>query len=500
MKNALYFVESIKAIEKAFVHTPLMQRAGKAAALWAMELKANNPNPIVILAGLGNNGGDALVCATELLRARVPIEVIFTGDAQRMPRDAFNALQNFLKAGGTTQSTLPSNIGKIALIIDGLFGIGINRAPDGLYAHLIQWANNASVPILSLDGPSGFLLNNGKPLEPAIRADYTLSFIAGKPGLFTNDGADFCGRVKIASLDIPLSAFPPDGFCIAPSLFAQYLTERPKNSHKGCFGNVGILGGSRSMVGAAILAARAALHLGAGRVYLGLLDSDAPCLDFCQPELMIRPADLLLHTDLSALVIGPGLGRSNDALRFLEECLHLNTPLILDADALNLIALHENLQMLLKERPSNATLLTPHPAEAARLLNCKAIDVQKDRIHAAQRLSKKLKTTVVLKGAGSVIASHDLREFFINTSGNAGLATAGTGDVLSGLIACLVAQGWPMLEASLAGVHLHGMAAELLESEGIGPIGLTASEIIVAARKILNQWIKENTQKRKNPR
>lgn len=495
MHAPLYFVESIKNIEKAFLHTPLMQRAGQAAAQWAKELKGENPHPIVILAGLGNNGGDALVCATQLLKWQVPIQVIFTGDPKRMPRDAFAALQKFLAAGGTTQSTLPSKVGNISLIVDGLFGIGINRAPDGLYAHLIQWANNIGAPILALDGPSGFLLNNGKALEPAIRADYTLSFIAGKPGLFTADGVDFCGKVKIATLDIPLSAFAPDGFCVDTTLFSQYLTARAKNSHKGCFGNVGVLGGSRSMVGAAILAARAALHLGAGKVYLGLLDSDAPSFDFCQPELMIRPADLLLHTDLSALVIGPGLGRSNEALRFLEECLNLATPLILDADALNLIALHEKLQKLLKERPPTTTILTPHPAEAARLLAYKVAQVQTDRIHAAKNLSKKFQTPVVLKGAGSVIATPEKREFFINTSGNAGLATAGTGDVLSGFIAALVAQGWPMLEATLAAVHLHGKSAELLESENIGPVGLTAGEIILPARKIFNAWIKEN-----NPR
>ena len=170
MHAPLYFVESIKKIEKAFLHTPLMQRAGQAAAQWAKELKGENPHPIVILAGLGNNGGDALVCATQLLKWQVPIQVIFTGDPKRMPRDAFAALQKFLAAGGTTQSTLPSKVGNISLIVDGLFGIGINRAPDGLYAHLIQWANNIGAPILALDGPSGFLLNNGKALEPAIRA------------------------------------------------------------------------------------------------------------------------------------------------------------------------------------------------------------------------------------------------------------------------------------------------------------------------------------------
>ncbi len=491
MHSALYFVETIKEIEKAFMGEPLMARAGKAAAEWAKELTQNNPHPIVILAGLGNNGGDALVCAAELLKENIPIQVIFTGDENKMPTDAKNALARFLALGGTTKSTLPKDVGNISLIIDGLFGIGINRAPDGLYAHLIQWANESKVPILALDSPSGFLPNTGKPLTPSIRAHYTLTFIAGKPGLFTADGKDYCGEVRVAPLDVDLSAFPPAGHTVELEHFAPYLSKRANNSHKGCFGNVGILGGSRSMVGAAILASRAALYLGAGKVYLGLLDTHAPSLDFNQPELMLRPADLLLHTDLSALAIGPGLGRSNDALRFLEECLSLNYPLVIDADALSLIALHPNLKSLLKNRPSDSTLLTPHPAEAARLLNVSSKDIQNNRVEAARNLCKLYESPVVLKGAGTVVATPDKKEFFINTTGNAGLATAGTGDVLSGFIAALLAQSWPVLEAALAGVHLHGKAAEYCAQAEKGPVGLTASEIIPAARTVFNRWVNQ---------
>lgn len=489
MQSALYFVENIKEIEKTFANEPLMQRAGKAAALWVKELKKNNPHPVVILAGLGNNGGDALVCARELLKENVPIQVIFTGDVARLTGDAKAAYQLFVENGGSVQSTLPSNVGEISLIVDGLFGIGINRAPDGLYAHLIQWANHAGAPILALDVPSGFMCNTGKPLEPAIRADYTLTFIAGKPGLFTADGADYCGKVRIEPLSIDLSHFPPDGHLIHRQHFAPYLLKRAHNSHKGCFGNVGILGGSRSMIGAVILAARAALHLGAGKVYLGLLHSDSIALDFHQPELMIRPADLLLHTDLSALAIGPGLGRSNEALRFLEECLTLPYPLVLDADALNILSLHTHLKKLLQLRPPNKTLLTPHPAEAARLLNCSSKDIQNHRIEAAKNCAKMFNAPVILKGAGTVIALANQKEFFINTTGNAGLATAGTGDVLSGFITALLAQGWPILEAALAGVHLHGQAAQHCAQKGIGPVGLTASDIIPAARFVFNQWL-----------
>ncbi|MFT3847454.1 MAG: NAD(P)H-hydrate dehydratase [Propionivibrio sp.] len=294
----------------------------------------------------------------------------------------------------------------------------------------------------------------------------------------------------MATLDLEASAFDQcDGRTVDPGLFADRLRPRVANSHKGNFGNAGILGGTRSMVGAALLAARAALRLGSGRVYVGLLDDYAPALDIQQPELMMRSPGKLLATDLTALACGPGMGTSHEAGVILDGVFNLKVPLVLDADALNLVAGEGDLHVVLATRKS-PTLLTPHPAEAARLLDCGIAQIQADRVGAARELSSTYNAHVVLKGCGTIIAAPD-GDWFVNTSGNPGLATAGSGDVLTGLVVALLAQDWPPLEALLAGVHLHGCAADALVAQGCGPVGLTAGELIDPARACFNQWIAE---------
>ena len=240
------------------------------------------------------------------------------------------------------------------------------------------------------------------------------------------------------------------------------------------------------MAGAALLAGRAAIHLGAGRVYVGLLDTDGFCVDPEQPELMLRGVDeILKFDDLNCVAVGPGLGQTLNAHYALNEVLQKDLPLVIDADALNLISVDSKLQEAVGKRAA-PTLLTPHPAEAARLLDSKTADVQADRIAAAIELASSYHSYVVLKGAGSVCALPD-GKWFINTSGNPGMASAGMGDVLTGIIAALLAQGADSKMALLAGVHLHGAAADALVADGIGPIGITAGELIVAARTLLNQ-------------
>ena len=240
------------------------------------------------------------------------------------------------------------------------------------------------------------------------------------------------------------------------------------------------------MTGAAVLAGRAALKCGAGRVYAGLLASELPLFDPLQPELMLRPADGVLRLDhLTALAIGPGLGDLPDAAEYLDWALELDLPLVLDADALNLLAAFSALKDKLKQRVAEK-ILTPHPAEAARLLGCTTADVQSDRVAAAQQLARECNAGVVLKGCGSVCAWPD-GHWAINTSGNPGMASAGMGDVLTGLIVALLAQGVDERHALTAGVYLHGAAADQKMAEGAGPIGLTAGEVIDAARMLLNR-------------
>jgi hydroxyethylthiazole kinase-like uncharacterized protein yjeF len=346
-------------------------------------------------------------------------------------------------------------------------------------------------PLLALDCPSGLDADTGKLCGVAIRASHTITFIAGKPGLYTGDGPDHCGVLTIAALELDAERLAKaTARSVGVDLFADCLHPRARNSHKGSNGSAGILGGASSMVGAAFLAGRAALRLGSGRVYLGLLDRQAPAVDLLQPELMLRQPEALLASGLSALACGPGMGTSDDALALLRRACALDIPLLLDADALNLLASDHDLQhaVLARVTRDSPTLLTPHPTEAARLLGRDAAAVQADRGGAALELAARYRAVVVLKGCGSIVAAPDGR-WFVNTTGNPGLGTAGTGDVLSGLVVALLAQGWPALDALLAGVHLHGAAADASVASGCGPVGLTAGEIIDSARACFNRWL-----------
>lgn len=465
---------------------PLMERAGLAAAELARKLAGDSGRPVLILAGPGNNGGDALVVARHLRQWWFKVSVVCAGNPQQYSADAAAALQAWRKAGGEFVTEIPA-AQDWALVIDGLFGIGLKRNPDGNYAALVEQVNALDVPVLALDIPSGLDADTGRVMGCAVQADHTITFIALKPGLLTLDGPDHCGVVHVADLGLAAEVdAAAHGVLIGDDVLTHVLPPRPRNSHKGTYGSAGIIGGAHGMVGAALLAARAALKCGAGRVYAGLIAGDAPLVDAQQPELMLRPADAVLRLDhLSALAIGPGLGDSADVAEYLDWALEIAVPLVLDADALNQIASNAALKDKLKQRVT-ATILTPHPAEAARLLGCTTDEVQHDRVTAALRLARACNADVVLKGAGSICAWPD-GHWAVNTSGNPGMASAGTGDVLTGVIVALLAQGVDQRHALTAGAHLHGAAADQLVKTGCGPIGLTAGEIIDAARALLNR-------------
>lgn len=269
-------------------------------------------------------------------------------------------------------------------------------------------------------------------------------------------------------------------------MFRPALPPRENDAHKGSFGSVAIIGGDESMVGAVLLAARAALFSGAGRVYAAMLSGNAPSVDLTQPEIMFRsPADLTKLVQLNCVVIGPGLGQSVAAIALLEFWLAQDLPMLIDADALNLIAKTPHLIAICKKRHAD-TVMTPHAGEAARLLQMSSEKIQQNRPESALQIAKSLHVTCVLKGAGTICA-HDDGTWFINTTGNAGLASGGTGDVLSGIIGSLMAQGLSGLAAAKLGVYVHGAAADSLVTQGVGPVGLTASEVAHEARNIINQ-------------
>jgi hydroxyethylthiazole kinase-like uncharacterized protein yjeF len=317
-----------------------------------------------------------------------------------------------------------------------------------------------------------------------VKATHTITFIGLKPGLLTLDGPDHCGEVTVAGLGLP--AQKAAAWVASPELFRNALKPRRRNFHKGMAGSLGILGGASGMSGAALLAGRAALKLGAGRVYAGLLDAELD-VDYGAPELMLRHADDVLGQDLNALVVGPGLGQSERAETLVGAALASELPCVLDADALNLISESEDLRHACARRRAE-TIVTPHPAEAARLLAESTPAVQVDRVKAARALSENLNAHVVLKGNGSILAARD-KHWFVNTTGNAGMASAGMGDVLAGMLGALLAQGYTGETALVLGTHLHGAAADELVSTGTGPVGMTASEVIDAARRLWNRWL-----------
>ena len=287
---------------------------------------------------------------------------------------------------------------------------------------------------------------------------------------------------------------PNNPHLLVQSLFKGAMPARNGDAHKGQFGSVVIIGGATGMVGAVLLAARAALHSGAGRVYASMLCENAPNVDMLQPEIMLRsPLAISQLSQLDCVVIGTGLGQSNTALELLEYWLAQNVPLLLDADALNLIASHLHLESIIISRDAE-TVITPHAGEASRLLDVSPEHIQQNRTESALKLAKNLNVTCVLKGAGTVCAHHD-GTWFVNATGNVGLASGGTGDVLSGIIGSLMAQGLSGLEAAKLGVYVHGAAADALVEKGIGPIGLTASEVTLEARNILNKCLLHETKK-----
>ena len=460
MHGPIYLTEQIRRIEREAgeMLPSLMDRAGAAAATLAARLASDRNKDVLVLAGPGNNGGDARIVAARLQEQFFRVTV--ASSPQELPDKSWG------------------------LVVDGLFGIGLARDVEGPYARLVDYANQQRCPVLALDVPSGLQSDTGRVLGHAVRATHTITFIGLKPGLLTLDGPDQAGEITVENLNLSLP--PASAWVASAELFREALKRRPRNFHKGQAGSIGILGGASGMTGAALLAGRAALKLGAGRVYVGLLD-EHEYVDFQNPELMIRHVDDALGLDLDALVVGPGLGESERGETVVGAVLAADIPCVLDADALNLLSQNESFRKTCAHRTAE-TLVTPHPAEAARLLGSSVAAVQADRVKAARMISENLNAHVVLKGNGSIVAARD-GHWFVNTTGNPGMASAGMGDVLAGLLGALLAQRYSGESALVLGTHLHGAAADELVRSGTGPIGLTAGEVTDAARRLWNAWL-----------
>lgn len=457
----------------------LMKRAGAAAAeliMKRLEDAGVEQRRVTLLVGPGNNGGDALACACELREKGAVVNVVLPGGRRPTSALALAQLERWTQAGGTTYDD-PYMTEKADCVVDGLFGTGLAKPITGDYLDAVLWFNERQALKVSLDIPSGLnpVTGHWTGSYPGCSADVTITLLCVKSGLYMCEGADAAGEIVLNELDVSVPLSPLS--VIGTDEFPRVLRPRVKNSHKGDYGSVAVIGGTDGMIGASILAARAALISGAGRVTLECRAEHAPHVDMVYPEIMFATKPVNLE-DFDAIVLGCGLGTSAEAKARVIEALNCQKPLILDADALNIIAADIKLQDMVLARRA-PTVLTPHPGEAARLLRRDTAGVTADRVAACRELAVQTGAIVVLKGAGTVISMRSSRTW-INPTGSPMLATGGSGDVLAGMIGAMFAQGYDMVESVLAAVYFHGLSAEGLEA------GFTAGEIAPNAMALVH--------------
>ena len=461
----------------------LMARAGLAA--WRCVLKHwPRTRRIVVACGPGNNGGDGYVLAGHALVSGLDVRVVRLDAHAPRTAPAMQAHDAFLDAGGTV-SCFDGMLGDADLVVDAVFGIGLSRAPDAATSVLIDAINRHPSPVFALDVPSGIDACSGHAPGAAVIADRTLQFIARHRGLRTGVALDHAGELALASLDLPPSLFEdvdPAAFALRADALPGFFPLRPRDNHKGRNGHVLCIGGDHGGGGAILLAAEAALRSGAGLVSVATREAHVPALLARRPEAMAHAVDDVaqlapLLSRASVVAIGPGLGQGKWGQHLWQAVLASEVPRVVDADALNLLA--ESGQAL-----RAGDVATPHPGEAARLLGIDTSAVQRDRFNAAQALHSRLGCAVVLKGAGSIVATAD-RPPTVICAGHPGMAVGGMGDVLTGCIAALLAQGMSADDAATAGALLHAAAGDAAARED-GERGLLPSDLAPWLRRLAN--------------
>lgn len=478
--------------EQGIAGAELMERAGQAA-FNALREAWPRARRIAVLAGIGNNGGDAYVVARLAHGAGLEVRLWQLGDANKLKGDALGMARLWGEAGGETiEYKTGLDLGGSDVVVDGLFGTGLNADLQGDWADAVRAINDSHAAVLALDIPSGLHADTGSAMGCAVVAQLTVSFIALKQGLFTGAGPRYCGQVVYDDLRLPPQVLMSQTPAVSRLGFdgvAHLLAPRRRDAHKGDFGHVLVIGGDAGMGGAVRMAAEAALRVGAGRVSVATRPVHVAAMTAVCPELMchavtkaseLRP--LLAKADVVA--IGPGLGQSEWAQALLASALASGLPMVMDADALNLLAI-EPLQ-------ANNWILTPHPGEAARLLGTDTRTIQADRFTAVNALQQRYGGVLVLKGAGSLIAAAG-SPLALCDAGNPGMASAGMGDVLTGVIAGLLAQrqtlktdpAQALLVAARLGVSVHARAGDLAAKEG-GERGMLASDVIAVLRETVN--------------
>jgi NAD(P)H-hydrate epimerase len=471
-----------RAIEDAGIDGyELMCRAG-AALLRQVEQDWPNARRVTVLCGPGNNGGDGYVLARLLRETGRDVQLLALIDPAALQGAARQAADDYRAADGGIVSYSGSLPAATELLIDALLGTGLDRPVEGVFEQAIEQINEHPAPVLAADIPSGLHADTGRALGITVQADATVTFIGRKRGLYTGAGVQLAGRQVFAGLDVPAAIF--DGIQADVRLLhadVAGLPPRNRDAHKGCFGHVLIVGGAPGMSGAARLAAEAAARGGAGLVSVATHPQHAACLNASRPELMVHAVEntdelnpLLSHA--SVVVVGPGLGQSEWSRGLFEKVVDSHLPLVVDADALNLLA-NDPLR-------KDNWILTPHPGEAARMLALSTQAVQQNRFAAVKDVQTKYGGVVLLKGSGTLVAGAtppvELCPF-----GNPGMASGGMGDVLGGVIAALLAQGVPAGHAAGLAACIHGRAGDLL-ADRYGERGLLAGDLLTEIRRLIN--------------
>ena len=484
--DKLYTAMQVRGIDYAAIHESgiagydLMCRAGAAVVAHALKYFPDCINWLV-MCGPGNNGGDGYVVARLAVDAGIRVTVCSLLNPEKLKGDAAQACNDWQARGGQVRQWPMTDDAAFDLALDAMLGTGIDRQVDGEFRRAINYLNRLDCPRLAIDIPSGLNADTGCVMGCAVRALLTVTFVGRKRGMYTADGPDCCGHIEFDNLAIPERAAGQQSAGAGALLTAAYLTEviepRSRNTHKGSFGHVLAVGGMAGMSGAIRLCGEAALRSGAGRVTL-LTDSvHAGFINLARPELMVKAigadGELPVVPGVDHVIaVGPGLGVSPWSESLFRNCLEAQAALVVDADGLNLLA-----QQMRREKPERGNwILTPHPAEAARLLSCTVTEIQQDRVDAAITLAVRLSACVVLKGCGTIVASPS-GEYAICPLANPGMATAGSGDVLTGIIAALLGQKLSCFEAAKAGVLAHAMAGDIAAEKG-GEMALIAGDII----------------------
>lgn len=452
---------------------------------------------VAIIAGRGNNGGDGFVIARHLYNRSSKVKIYLLGKRDQVRGDARVNLDIIAKMGLGIREVLALNqlddLGSFDLLVDAIFGTGLTSAAEGLYQEIISAMNNAGKTIISVDIPSGLSADSSELIGPHINADFTVTFGLPKLGLLLYPAANQVGKLTIAPISLPKPLLEKEDIkanLLTNDMIQSYIPERRPEAHKGDFGHVLVVAGSQGKTGAAAMASYAALRAGAGLVTLALPRSLDIAMETTIPEVMTLPLaetpegtidlegkeeilEFLDKIKVEILVMGPGLSTHPRTGQLVKELLNeVSVPIIIDADGINVLCAHQD---ILKGR-KGPLILTPHPGEMARLLNMSVQDIQRERVGIAQKVAQEYQLFLVLKGAVTIIADPE-GNVFLNPTGNPGMATAGMGDVLTGMLGGFLAQRWPLLEAINAAVYLHGLAGDLA-AQAIGPVGITATDLL----------------------